>query len=85
MPLFTLTRENTFLCAATIFQTAIFNELHAINLEIVQILKLFKFHCVSLTHFSNQCCISYRNQSFDWHCILNDWFLHEMQYWAKMG
>ena len=34
---------------------------------------------------SVQCCISYRNQSLDLLCKLNDWFLYEMQHWAKIG
>ena len=32
-----------------------------------------------------QCCITYRNQSFDLQCKLNDLFLYEMQQKAKMG
>ena len=32
-----------------------------------------------------QCCISYKNQSFDLHYNSNDWFLYEMQHWAEMG
>ena len=31
------------------------------------------------------CCISYRNQLFDLHCKLNDWFLYKMQNWAEFG
>ena len=29
--------------------------------------------------------ISHRNQSFDLHCKLRDWFLYEMQPWVDMG
>ena len=32
---------------------------------------------------SAQCCISYGNQSFDFHCKSNDWFRYEMQHWAE--
>ena len=34
---------------------------------------------------SAQCCISYRNQSFDLQCKSNDWFLYRTQHWAEMG
>ena len=34
---------------------------------------------------SAQCCIPYRNQSFDLHCKSNDWFLYEIEHWAEMG
>ena len=34
---------------------------------------------------SAQCCISYRNQSFDLHCKSNYWFLYEIQHWAEMS
>ena len=37
-----------------------------------------------LTHF-NQCCISYRHQSFDSHCKSAEWFPYEMHHWAQMG
>ena len=31
-----------------------------------------------------QRCVSYRNQSFDFHSKSNDWFLYEMQRWTEM-
>ena len=31
---------------------------------------------------STQCCISYRNQLFDFQCKSNDWFLYELQHWV---
>ena len=40
---------------------------------------------VDINPFSAQCCISYRNQSFDLKCKSNNWFLREMQHWAEMG
>ena len=62
---------------------------------------LFLFQCVPVFFvflpISAQCCISYRNQSFDLqcisyrnqssdlHCKSNDCFLHEMQHWAELG
>ena len=33
---------------------------------------------------SAQCCILYRNQSFDFHCKSNDWFLYGMPHLAEM-
>ena len=32
-----------------------------------------------------QCCIWYRNQSFDLLCKTNNWFLCELQHWTEMG
>ena len=34
---------------------------------------------------SPQCCIPYRNQSFDLHRKSNDWFLYEIEHWTEMG
>ena len=34
---------------------------------------------------SVQCCISYRNQSFDLHCKSNNWFQYEEDRWAERG
>ena len=56
---------------------------------------VFEFYEVIEWHFfpvicmdqpiSAQCCISYRNQSFDLHSKSNDWCLYEMLHWADMG
>ena len=37
-----------------------------------------------LTNFS-QCCILYRNESYDLQFKSDDWFLNRMQDWAEMG
>ena len=33
---------------------------------------------------TTNCFIPYKNQSFNLHCISNDWFLHEMHHWVEM-
>ena len=42
------------------------------------------FLSIFLKPFSAQFSIPYRNQLFDLHRKLNDWFLYEIQHWAEM-
>ena len=46
---------------------------------------LTSFDLNGLKLFPAQCCILYRNQSFDLQWKSNDWGLNEMQHLAQMG
>ena len=49
--------------------------------------KLFHMssNSVAFLTLSAQCCVLYRNQSFNLHYKSNDWFQYEMQHWVEMG